>query len=225
MIKPSWISISLIYFVFCELTNAFSSYTLRQKYSLTSSALKKTKYLTTRPTIQKSISSTQLHVFIDVSAFLVEHQAFLTSTVFGVGGLFASYLKRTRLAEQAYEDRLRDAQREGGLPIGKVNDLEYLESIIKPEDIYDPYVDDPYTKEDFDPDEEVIKDPFYGDRYYRNGDVFFRVNGLFYRQGSLATRNFDTEMVEENREDFFHKFEERFLKKEEESYEEGDQRY
>ena len=121
-----------------------------------------------------------------------------------------------------------DIQRDRELPQGQVNDLEYLESIINiPEDIYDPYLDDPYTKEDFDPDEEVIKDPFYGDRYYRNGDVFFRINGLYYRQGSLATRNWDySEMFEDNRDDFFYKVEQQFFKNdEEEDYDEEDERY
>ena len=169
----------------------------------------------------------RLHVFIDLSAFVIEHQTFLTSTIFGLGGLFASYLKRTRLAEQAYEDRLLEVQRDRGLPLGQVNNLDYLERIISPEDIYDPYLDDPYAKEDFDPDEEVIKDPFYGDRYYRNGDVFFRINGVFYRQGSLATRNWDYEMFEDKRDDFFYKFEQQFLHndEEEDEFDEEDERY
>ena len=173
------------------------------------------------------VIDTRLHVLIDLSGFIIEHQTFLTSTIFGLGGLFASYLKRTRLAEQAYEDRLLDVQRERGLPLGQVNNLEYLETIISPDDIYDPYMDDPYAKEDFDPDEEVIKDPFYGDRYYRNGDVFFRINGMFYRKGSLATRNWDYEMFEENRDDFFYKFEQQFLQNDgdEEEFDQEDERY
>mmetsp|Transcript_21776 Transcript_21776/g.32548 ORF Transcript_21776/g.32548 Transcript_21776/m.32548 type:complete len:222 (-) Transcript_21776:299-964(-) len=158
-------------------------------------------------------TTTSLNEAVYWGTLLYQHQFLFTGIFMGITGLFGSYVKRERLAEQAYYDRLLDVQKDRGLPVADVNDLMYLESIIAPDEIYDPYLDDPYAKEDFDPDEEVFKDPYYGDRYYRDGDVFFRINGNFYRAGSLATRNnFEAQAFEDNRDDFFAKFEERFRK-------------
>lgn len=50
---------------------------------------------------------------------------------------------------------------------------------------YDPYYDDPYSEEDL-PDEPFNLDRKYGDRRYKNGEIFYKdkESGLFYRQGA-----------------------------------------
>ncbi|MGK3733186.1 MAG: hypothetical protein ACI8RD_000428 [Bacillariaceae sp.] len=50
---------------------------------------------------------------------------------------------------------------------------------------YDPYYDDPYSEEEL-PDEPFNLDRKYGDRRYKNGEIFYKdkESGLFYRQGA-----------------------------------------
>mmetsp|Transcript_5140 Transcript_5140/g.9437 ORF Transcript_5140/g.9437 Transcript_5140/m.9437 type:complete len:266 (+) Transcript_5140:103-900(+) len=51
---------------------------------------------------------------------------------------------------------------------------------------YDPYYDDPYTEEDLPEDIPYKVDKVYGDRIYKDGEVFYKDDntGLYYRQGS-----------------------------------------
>jgi hypothetical protein len=50
---------------------------------------------------------------------------------------------------------------------------------------YDPYYDDPYTEDEL-PEGKFEVDKLYGDRFYENGEIFYKdaASGLFYRQGS-----------------------------------------
>lgn len=51
---------------------------------------------------------------------------------------------------------------------------------------YDPYYDDPYTKDELPMDVPFKVDKLYGDRIYKDGEVFYKDanSGLYYRQGS-----------------------------------------
>ena len=51
---------------------------------------------------------------------------------------------------------------------------------------YDPYYDDPYTEEELPEDIPYKVDKLYGDRIYKDGEVFYKDDktGLYYRQGS-----------------------------------------
>ena len=51
---------------------------------------------------------------------------------------------------------------------------------------YDPYYDEPYTKEELPEGITYVEDKVYGDRRYENGEVFYRDeenSGLYWRQG------------------------------------------
>jgi hypothetical protein len=51
---------------------------------------------------------------------------------------------------------------------------------------YDPYYDDPYTEEELPNDIGYDVDGKYGDRIYKNGEIFYKdkATGSFYRQGA-----------------------------------------
>ena len=51
---------------------------------------------------------------------------------------------------------------------------------------YDPYYDDPYTEEELPDDIPFQVDRKYGDRIYKNGEIFYKdkATGLFFRQGA-----------------------------------------
>ena len=51
---------------------------------------------------------------------------------------------------------------------------------------YDPYYDDPYTEDELPDDVPYKVDKLYGDRIYKDGEVFYKdsKSGLYYRQGS-----------------------------------------
>lgn len=51
---------------------------------------------------------------------------------------------------------------------------------------YDPYYDDPYSEDELPEDMEYELDRKYGDRFYSNGEVFYKdkASGLYYRQGA-----------------------------------------
>lgn len=51
---------------------------------------------------------------------------------------------------------------------------------------YDPYYDEPYTKDELPEDEPFVDDKFYGDRRYKNGEIFYRDENnpdLYWRSG------------------------------------------
>ena len=51
---------------------------------------------------------------------------------------------------------------------------------------YDPYYDEPYTKDELPEDEPYVDDKFYGDRRYKNGEIFYRDENnpdLYWRSG------------------------------------------
>jgi hypothetical protein len=49
---------------------------------------------------------------------------------------------------------------------------------------YDPYYDEPYTKDELPTDIKYRTDKRYGDRIYENGEIFYKHNDLYYRQGA-----------------------------------------
>jgi len=51
---------------------------------------------------------------------------------------------------------------------------------------YDPYYDDPYTEDELPDDVPYKVDKLYGDRIYKDGEVFYKDanSGLYFRQGS-----------------------------------------
>ena len=51
---------------------------------------------------------------------------------------------------------------------------------------YDPYYDDPYTEDELPDDVPHNTDRKYGDRIYKDGEIFYKdkTSGLFYRQGA-----------------------------------------
>merc|ERR1712129_367219 len=55
---------------------------------------------------------------------------------------------------------------------------------------FDPYYDQPYVEEELPSDTDFSKDPFFGDRIYENGEIFFKDGSLFYRKGSRPRMKF-----------------------------------
>lgn len=55
---------------------------------------------------------------------------------------------------------------------------------------FDPFYDQPYTEEELPADVDFSKDPFFGDRVYENGEIFFKDGNLFYRKGSRPRMKF-----------------------------------
>jgi hypothetical protein len=93
--------------------------------------------------------------------------------------------KRVVTRQQTKENAARGGRRE-----------YYSNSIMSPQEIekferefgvqYDPYYDDPYTEEELPEDIPYKVDKLYGDRIYKDGEVFYKDDktGLYYRQGS-----------------------------------------
>lgn len=51
---------------------------------------------------------------------------------------------------------------------------------------YDPYYDEPYTRDELPEDSPYVDDKFYGDRRYKNGEIFYRDENnpdLYWRSG------------------------------------------
>eukprot|EP00548_Thalassiothrix_antarctica_P003868 CAMPEP_0194133762 /NCGR_PEP_ID=MMETSP0152-20130528/3795_1 /TAXON_ID=1049557 /ORGANISM="Thalassiothrix antarctica, Strain L6-D1" /LENGTH=210 /DNA_ID=CAMNT_0038829117 /DNA_START=232 /DNA_END=864 /DNA_ORIENTATION=+ len=80
----------------------------------------------------------------------------------------------------------RDFNIEGSGRQFKISESEILE-LEKLKVKYDPYYDDPYTKEEL-PDDIPYKDIHgrHRDRYYKNGEIFYidKETGLYFRQGA-----------------------------------------
>jgi hypothetical protein len=93
--------------------------------------------------------------------------------------------KRVVTRQQTKENASRGGSRE-----------YYSNGIMSPQEIekferefgvqYDPYYDDPYTEEELPEDIPYKVEKLYGDRIYKDGEVFYKDDktGLYYRQGS-----------------------------------------
>jgi hypothetical protein len=76
------------------------------------------------------------------------------------------------------------------------DDAEYRQNRMSDQEIdmfemeygidYDPYYDDPYTEDELPVDVPFNDDRKYGDRIYKDGEIFYKdkTSGLFYRQGA-----------------------------------------
>jgi hypothetical protein len=76
------------------------------------------------------------------------------------------------------------------------DDVEYRQNRMSDQEIdmfeteygvdYDPYYDDPYTVDELPDDVPFNEDKKYGDRIYKDGEIFYKdkTSGLFYRQGA-----------------------------------------
>ena len=49
---------------------------------------------------------------------------------------------------------------------------------------YDPYYDEPYDEDELPTDMKYQTDRRYGDRIYENGEIFYRHDGQYFRQGA-----------------------------------------
>eukprot|EP00586_Coscinodiscus_wailesii_P022185 CAMPEP_0172503708 /NCGR_PEP_ID=MMETSP1066-20121228/171485_1 /TAXON_ID=671091 /ORGANISM="Coscinodiscus wailesii, Strain CCMP2513" /LENGTH=171 /DNA_ID=CAMNT_0013279549 /DNA_START=260 /DNA_END=774 /DNA_ORIENTATION=+ len=55
---------------------------------------------------------------------------------------------------------------------------------------YDPYYEEPYEEDELPSDVSYNTDPFFGDRIYENGDMFFKEGKVFYRKGGRPRMKF-----------------------------------
>jgi hypothetical protein len=101
------------------------------------------------------------------------------------GSYRSSSRRRVKVMEkdEDYDDDYDDDDVENRKNVMSDNEINQFEMEYGVE--YDPYYDDPYSEEEL-PDEPFNLDRKYGDRRYKNGEIFYKdkESGLFYRQGA-----------------------------------------
>jgi len=84
------------------------------------------------------------------------------------------------------DDEVEGEDEKRGDRVYSMTDEQILEFEEKYGIEYDPYYDEPYTKDELPDDMTFVEDKVYGDRRYENGDIFYRDENnknIYWRQG------------------------------------------
>ena len=85
---------------------------------------------------------------------------------------------------QNEHDKETDKSRRSTSSSARMSDAEIQAFELEYGIEYDPYYDEPYDEDELPTDMKYQTDRRYGDRIYENGEIFYRHDGQYFRQGA-----------------------------------------